>query len=138
MRADPWQFLPHGHPFVFVDRVVELVPGVRAAGRKLVTANEELALGSTRGGLAFPGVLLIEGLAQLGGMAWLGADSVSGGRLAAIADARLPEALQPGDVVELEAAVVRAMGSLARVEGRARVGGREVASAELTLVRGGP
>lgn len=136
MNPVPWQVLPHGAPFVYVDRVTELEPGVRARGLKLVTANEAVVTGHFPGQPLFPGVLLLEALAQLGGMAWLGGEVRRGAVLAGVSGARFRRPVVPGDAVELEVRVVRALGATARVEGWARVDGEEAASAELTLARG--
>ncbi|MEW6489604.1 MAG: 3-hydroxyacyl-ACP dehydratase FabZ [Thermodesulfobacteriota bacterium] len=137
MIPPPWRVLPHGPRFLFVDRLLELEPGTRAVGRKLVTANEALLTGHFPGNPIFPGVLLLEALAQVGGIAWLGsAPAGTGAVLAGVSGARFRRPVLPGDAVDLEARVIRVLGTTARVQGTARVEGEEAASAELTLARG--
>ncbi len=60
--------LPHRYPFLLVDRILELEPGVRAIGRKNVTINEEFFNGHFPGHAVMPGVLIIEAMAQVGGV----------------------------------------------------------------------
>jgi len=134
----PWKELPHGPGYVFVDRVVEIAPGSCARGVKLVTAGEP-ALGSNLPGEpVFPEVLLLEALAQLGGLAWLGAETGRGAFLAGITSAHFGKRAVAGDVVDLEVRVGKVLGNVARVEGVARVAEEEALNAELTLVRGWP
>lgn len=65
--------IPHRYPFLLVDRIMELEPGVRAVGEKLVSANEPYFQGHFPGNPIMPGVLILEALAQTGAVAALSA-----------------------------------------------------------------
>lgn len=134
----PWRELPHGPGYVFVDRVAEIKPGTGARGFKLVTAAEPVLAGHLPEDPEFPAVLLLEALAQLGGLAWLGEKRGQGAFLAGITTAQFGRRAVPGDVIELEVRLVKILGDIARVQGLANVAGEEVVHAELTLARGWP
>jgi len=134
----PWRELPHGPGYVFIDRVVEIELGSRARGVKLVTAGEPMLAGHLPDDPAFPGVLILEALAQLGGLAWLGAETGQGAFLAGITTARFGRRAVPGDALALDARVAKVLGNIARVQAAAHVDGEEALSAELTLARSWP
>lgn len=121
----PWEVLPHAVPFVHLDRLLDLDPGVAAKGLRLITADEP-----STGGFA-----LLEALYQLAGVAWLGGEARAGAMVAAVRDACLERAVVPGEAVELEARILKVMGGVARAHCAARVGEEVVASAEVTLTR---
>lgn len=125
MSKAVWDLLPHRPPVVLVDRIVEVDPGAGARGVKLVSAGEEWM-----GGLA-----LVEAMAQVAGVAWLGTSPGAAALLAGFSDACFLKPLRVGDSVEIEVRVLRTIGSLARVGGVARVAGEPVARAEVTLAR---
>ncbi|HEY6874507.1 MAG TPA: hydroxymyristoyl-ACP dehydratase [Geobacteraceae bacterium] len=124
-NPDPAAYLPHRHPFLHLDRIVALEPGVAATASLQVTADSP----------GFPPVLLLEAIAQLGGIA-AGQQEGEGGILAAVERAELPPAVRAGDRVTVEARVVKGFGRLFLVEGEAAVGGEVVARATLTLAVG--
>ncbi|HTG81047.1 MAG TPA: hydroxymyristoyl-ACP dehydratase [Geobacteraceae bacterium] len=124
-NPDPAAYLPHSFPFLVLDRLVALEPGVAATA----------LLGITSDCKGFPPILLVEAMAQLGGIA-AGQREGEGGTLAAINRAELPPAVNPGDQVTVEARISKGFGHLYLVEGKAVVGGEQVAQATLTLAVG--
>lgn len=124
-NPDPAAYLPHRAPFLFLDRIIALEPGAAATALLAITS----------GSRGFPPILLLEAMAQLGGIA-AGQTEGEGGILAAIERAELPREVKHGDPVTLEARVVKGFGKLFLVEGKALVDGRVIARAELTLAVG--
>lgn len=124
-NPDPAAYLPHRAPFIFLDRIIALEPGVAATAHLLLTSD-------SRG---FPPTLLLEAMAQLGGIA-AGQQEGAGGVLAAIRRAELPRAIEPGERVTVEARVVKGFDALFLVEGEAVAGGEVIARATLTLAVG--
>ena len=120
------QILPHRYPFALVDRIVGGEPGQWARGIKCVTANEPFFQGHFPQKHVMPGVLLIEAMAQVGGVAILGR----------VRDARFKRQVVPGDVVEMECVLTKQRGPVGVGTCRATVNGREAATAELTFTIG--
>lgn len=134
--ADIMQVLPHRYPMLMVDRIVELEPGQRAVGLKNVTANEPIFTGHYPGRPIFPGVLMIEAMAQVGGVALLPEGETAGadGRVPLLAGAdkvRFRRPVVPGDQMRIEVTVLRLRGGIGKVAARATVGDEAVAEAEL-------
>lgn len=127
------EVLPHRYPFLLVDRIVELEPGVRAVGIKNVTANEEFFQGHFPNRMIMPGVLLIETMAQVGGV-MIQTQPEHRKKLALLAtvdSAKFRRPVTPGDSISVEAILIRARGSHGRVRCSARVGDTVVAEADL-------
>jgi 3-hydroxyacyl-[acyl-carrier-protein] dehydratase len=128
--------LPHREPFLLIDKVIELEPGKRAVGIKNVTINEDFFRGHFPQKAIMPGVLVIEVMAQTGGVMIL-AQKEHRGKLAylgTVDSAKFRRPIVPGDVLEVEAKLLRARGNTGRVECVARVGGNIVAEALIMFV----
>jgi 3-hydroxyacyl-[acyl-carrier-protein] dehydratase len=131
--------LPHAYPFRMIDRVLEIEPGKKAITLKNVSMDEFQSLGHLSGEPVMPGILILEALAQTGGLAFHSQDETEGGGipfLARIEEFRLKEKVIPGDQLILEAEVLRIFSNLAMVRVLARVGDKPVAEGTLILAKG--
>jgi 3-hydroxyacyl-[acyl-carrier-protein] dehydratase len=133
------EHIPHAFPFIFVDRVLHLEKGVRGVGLKNATVNERFFTGHFPGNPILPGVLIVESLAQLGGLV-VGAREEEGEPkslwvLAEIRNMRFRRPVVPGDQLVLTVVVEKVLGNAARLSGRAVVGEEVAAEGELTLSR---
>lgn len=127
------KILPHREPFLMIDRVDELQEGVMAKGIKAVSANEWFFMGHFGDTKIMPGVLIIEAIAQMGGVALLTKEEMKG-RLAflgRIKNAKFSEKVVPGDILELETSIEAVKGNVGIGSGKAYVRGKLVASCEL-------
>ena len=129
------RILPHREPFLMVDRVDELEPGLRAKGVKAVSANEWFFQGHFAETKVMPGVLIVEALAQTGGIALLTKDAMRGklAFLGRIRNARFFAPVVPGDRLELETKIDAVNGGIGTGTGVATVDGQEVAECELVF-----
>lgn len=132
------EILPHRYPFALVDKIVDGVPGEWAKGIKCVTVNEPFFQGHFPQKHVMPGVLLIEALAQVGGVAILALPENQGklAFLGRVKDARFKRQVVPGDVVEMECRLTRCRGPVGVGECVARVGGEVAVTAEITFAIG--
>ncbi|NLJ86349.1 MAG: 3-hydroxyacyl-ACP dehydratase FabZ [Firmicutes bacterium] len=129
--------LPHRYPFLMVDRVLELEPGKRAVALKNVTINEPHFTGHYPGRPIMPGVLIIEALAQVGGLAVLVADDDSSTKvplLAGVDKARFRRPVVPGDQLRLEVDILQVRRNTGKCRGTAFVGEDKVTEVELMFV----
>ena len=133
------QILPHRYPFALVDRITDGEPGQWARGIKCVTVNEPFFQGHFPGKHVMPGVLLIEAMAQVGGVAILSQPENQGklAFLGRVKDARFRRQVVPGDVVEMECRLTKRRGPIGVGECRATVNGETAATAEITFAIGG-
>lgn len=130
------EILPHRQPFLLIDTIEELEVGKRAVGKKCVTYNEPFFAGHFPKEPIMPGVLIVEALAQTGGVAILSMPE-NKGKLAlfgGIKEARFKGKVVPGDVLMLETTITKTKGPVGVGEGRAFVDGKLVASAEITFM----
>lgn len=132
------EIIPHRQPFMLVDTIEELEPGVRAAGRKCVSYNEPFFAGHFPGEPVMPGVLIVEALAQVGAVAILSQPEFKGktAYFAAINSARFKHKVIPGDVLRLETEIVKVKGPIGVGAARAYVGDKLAVQAELTFAIG--
>ncbi len=129
--------LPHRYPFLLVDRIVELEPGVRAVGIKAVTVNEPFFVGHFPGYPVMPGVLVAESLAQVGAIAVLRDRSDNAiPFLAGLDGFRFKRQVVPGDTLRLEVTLSRVRPRAGRGHGRATVNGETAAEGEILFVLG--
>ena len=129
------EILPHRHPFLLIDTIEELEPGVRAVGRKNVTFNEPYFAGHFPGNPVMPGVLIMEALAQTGAVAILSLPEHRGktAYFAGIDKAKFKQMVRPGDTLELETTIICSKGPVGVGEAIATVNGKLAAKAELTF-----
>ncbi|MDQ3494962.1 MAG: 3-hydroxyacyl-ACP dehydratase FabZ [Pseudomonadota bacterium] len=129
------KLLPHRFPFLLIDRVVEFEAHKRVLAHKNVSINEWFFQGHFPRHAVMPGVLVIEALAQAGGvlMQLTRGGSCEGGLsyLVKIDNARFSSMVEPGDRLELEVTIKREIRNMVVYAGIARVDGREVARAEI-------
>ena len=133
------KLLPHRYPFLLVDRVLEFESGKRVLAYKNVTGNEGFFNGHFPGHPVMPGVLVLEALAQAGGVLTqlthcTDGDAVATGKiyyLVKIDGAKFSRMVVPGDRLDLEVTLKRTIRNMAVFSGVARVDGQQVACAEI-------
>ena len=127
--------LPHRYPFLLVDRVVEFEAHKRLLAYKNVSNNEPFFSGHFPGHPVMPGVLVVEALAQAGGLLTQLSSPTGSERklfyLVKIDNARFSRMVVPGDRLELEVTLKRVIRNMAMYSGIARVDGEEVACADI-------
>lgn len=130
--------IPHRYPFLLIDTIEELEPGVRALGKKCVSVNEPYFQGHFPGNPVMPGVLIMEALAQVGAVAILSQPEWKGrtAYFAGIDKARFRQKVVPGDVLMLETEIIKVKGPVGVGKATASVNGKIVAQAELTFAIG--
>lgn len=134
------RLLPHRYPFLLVDRVVECEQGTRILAYKNVSINEPFFQGHFPGAPIMPGVLILEALAQTGGLlaaSGLGGDL--GGKLflfTGLDGVKFRRQVVPGDRLDLECFDMRMKLNLCKMAARATVGGKLACEATLTAALG--
>jgi 3-hydroxyacyl-[acyl-carrier-protein] dehydratase len=133
---DPTTLLPHRPPFLLLDEVTELVPGISAKGIWRLTGDEPFFPGHFPGRPTLPGVLTLESLAQLGGCAVLADDRFKGKLpvLVGVEGARFRRQAVPGDELELSVELRRLSSKAGKGHGTVRVGGEIACESELLFV----
>ena len=130
------EIIPHRHPFLLIDFIDELEPGVRAVGYKSVTFNEPQFNGHFPGQPGMPGVLMIEALAQVGAVAILSLPENKGKTafFGAINNAKFKQMVLPGDRLKLECEIIKRKGPIGVGKAVAtNAEGKVAVSAELTF-----
>jgi 3-hydroxyacyl-[acyl-carrier-protein] dehydratase len=134
--------LPHRYPFLLVDRVIELEPYKRIRAIKNVTINEPFFQGHFPGHPVMPGVLVVEAMAQVGGLlTQLSATDTTEKQgklfyLVKVDKARFSKMVVPGDQLDIEVILKRTIRNMAMYECVACVDGKEAASAEILCAEG--
>lgn len=128
------EYLPHRYPFLLVDRISEFVKGEKVVGIKNVTINEPFFQGHFPGHPIMPGVLILEAMAQVGGVYAYLAGEVETDKVpyfVGIDQARFRRPVLPGDVLRLELTLASLKRGIYTFAGRAFVGDKLAAEAEL-------
>ena len=125
--------LPHRYPFLLVDRIIEIEGKTRIVGIKNVTINEPFFQGHFPGHPIMPGVLIIEAMAQVGGMLVLGTEDISDKVVyfMSLDNVKFRRPVLPGDQLRCEVEMVQFRGKTAKMKGVAFVDGQVVAEAEM-------
>ncbi|MBI3790709.1 MAG: 3-hydroxyacyl-ACP dehydratase FabZ [Gemmatimonadetes bacterium] len=129
--------LPHRYPFLLVDRILELEPNKRVVGIKNCTINEPFFQGHFPGHPIMPGVLIVEAMAQVGGMLLMGSVEHPERHVVYIVsldNVKFRRPVTPGDQVRFELEVIRLRGTLCRMKGIAKVGDDICAEAEMAAM----
>lgn len=133
------EIIPHRHPFLLIDVIEELEPGVRAVGYKSITFNEPQFAGHFPGQPVMPGVLMIEALAQVGAVAMLSLEENKGKTafFGGINNAKFKQMVMPGDRLRLECEIIKRKGPIGVGKAVAtNAEGKVAVSAELTFAIG--
>ena len=131
------KILPHRYPFLLIDRIIDITPGKKVVAIKSVTRNEPFFNGHFPDRPIFPGVLIVEAMAQAGGFLLLNYDENPSGKLVyftGIDNAKFRKPVIPGDQMRLEVEVIKVYKSTTKMKGKAYVEGKVVASAEMTAI----
>lgn len=128
------RILPHRYPFLFVDAILEFEPGKKIVGTKYVTTNEEFFQGHFPGHPVMPGVLIIEAMAQTGGIMLLNDEDDPQSKIVyfmSIEQAKFRKPVLPGSQLIMELTMVNRKPSYCKMSGKAYVNGELVAEAEM-------
>lgn len=131
---DIMKVLPHRYPFLLVDRILEIEAGKRVVGVKNVTINEPFFQGHFPGHPIMPGVLIIEAMAQVGGMLLLGAVPDPQSKVVyftSLNNVKWRRPVKPGDQLRFELDMLQVRGMMCKMQGVAKVDGEVVAEAEM-------
>ena len=134
---DICRILPHRYPFLLVDRITELEPGVRCVGLKNLTATEEYFQGHFPGHPIMPGVLILEAMAQVAGVLTLVSRNTPGELwyFAKIEEAKFKQPVRPGDQLRMEIMMEVLRSGVCKVSAQGWVDGNVVVEAEMTFVK---
>lgn len=129
------ELLPHRYPFLLVDRVTHLEPGVSAKGYKNLTANEQFFEGHFPDKPIMPGVLMVEALAQVACIALLAKDEYKGmlGVFTGMDGMKFRTMVTPGDRLDMEVELLKMKGPLGKVKVQAKVGDKIACEGEISF-----
>lgn len=132
------EIIPHRHPFLLIDRIDELEPGVRAEGIKNVTFKEDFFAGHFPEEPVMPGVLIVEALAQVGAVAILSVEENKGKTafFGGMDKVKFRRKVVPGDALHLECEIIKQKGPIGVGRAVATVDGKTAVSADMTFVVG--
>lgn len=127
------EIIPHRPPFMLLDTVEELIPGIRAVAKKCVSYNEPYFQGHFPNEPVMPGVLIVEALAQAGAVAILSLEENRGktAYFAAVNSAKFKKQVTPGDVLILETEIVKQKGTMGVGRATAKVDDKVAVQAEI-------
>ena len=126
--------LPHRYPFLMIDKIIEVNSDDSAIGIKNVSVNEPIFQGHFPGNPVFPGVLIIEGMAQTAGAIAIAADQTKGRHIVymvTVDKCKFRKPARPGDVIEYHIKKIRRRSAMGWYEARAMVGPTLIAEAEV-------
>jgi 3-hydroxyacyl-[acyl-carrier-protein] dehydratase len=128
------QLLPHRYPFLMIDKIIEVDSDDSAIGIKNISVNEPIFQGHFPGNPVFPGVLIIEGMAQTAGAIAIAADQTQGRHvvyMVTVDKCKFRKPAKPGDVIEYHIRKIRRRSAMGWYEARAMVGTTLIAEAEV-------
>ena len=131
------QVVPHRYPFLLVDRILEIEEKKRIVGLKNVTINEPFFQGHFPGHPIMPGVLIIEAMAQVGGVLLLGLVGDPSTKVVyfmSLDNVKFRRPVKPGDQLRFELEVVQLRGTVCKMRGVAKVDGEIVTEADMAAV----
>ena len=134
---DIMKVLPHRYPFLLVDRILEIEEGKRIVGLKNVTINEPFFQGHFPGHPIMPGVLIVEAMAQVGGMLLMRTIEDPGSKVVyfmSLDNIKFRRPVKPGDQIRFELEVVQLRGSICKMHGVGYVDGEVVAQADMAAM----
>ena len=132
--TDILRILPHRYPMLLVDRVLEIEPGQRIVGLKNVSANEPFFAGHFPGRPVMPGVLIVEAMAQCGGLLLMEGLERAEDKVIyflAVDGVKFRRPVVPGDQLRLELELIQGRGRRGRLKGVAKVDGKVAAEATI-------
>lgn len=132
------EIIPNRYPIFFIDAVDELIPGEKVVARKNVTINEEVFQGHFPGEPVFPGVLIVESLAQAGSIPLLAQEDFQGktAYLGGLNKVKFRQKVVPGDVLVLEVVIKKLKSNAGIGIGKAYVNDKVVCECEMTFIIG--
>jgi len=130
------KLLPHRYPFLLVDRITHIDPGIKAIGIKNVTINDEFFIGHFPNNPIMPGVLIIEAMAQVAGILAFQSGAQKGNSVyfMSIEKAKFRKPVVPGDQIRMEVTILQQRGNVWKFSGLTYVDDKIAAEAEFTAM----